>query len=391
MVPPVACSEVGLRRDSQSEDRRKLGTHIIRVCEYAIPSSPIVGPSLSPVSSHLYQQGDDVSQTIDRSTADDPRWGAHVPWSLRYRIIVKKGDFQKFMTMLGTRLHLLFEHNEASIPNIDYFLARLVIESLGRLELKRGQTWANMVYYYFAPTTIHEAANTRTANDPEEEDCNRKRYGDPKAYAKVVAIAEATKPTRYAAHWQNLVAERLEVLQSIVVLLQQDKKHDALKSLVRDVRRIAADSCILLDFKGDPPTLVPVEEPLLQKEVLDRLLPRLETSFPSRAADLTKAYHDLLKGVDTNTVFGNAFKALEQLAREISSVPKLELSDRAALEKSFPQLHGTIRETIIKLAAHRGDEGAHGRKGPDEYEIRYLLLCICNVALVLLEYKEHCG
>ena len=98
-----------------------------------------------------------------------------------------------------------------------------------------------------------------------------------------------------------------------------------------------------------------------------------------------------MKGVDTNTVFGNAYKALEELAREISGQKNLELSDRASLEKHFPKLHPTIRETIIKLAAHRGDEGAHGRKGPDEYEIRYLLFCICNVALVLLEYKEHCG
>ncbi len=112
-------------------------------------------------------------------------------------------------------------------------------------------------------------------------------------------------------------------------------------------------------------------------------MPRLEEKFPERAADLIKAYHDLLKGVDTNTVFGNAFKALEELAREISGTPKLELSDHTALEKSFPKLHGTIRGTIVKLSAHRGDEGAHGRKGPDEYEIRYLLLGICNVALVL--------
>lgn len=355
------------------------------------PLPPIVTTSLSPVPSHLHQHEADVTQPNDRSPAHDPRWESHVPWSLRYTILVEKGDFPKFMTMLGTRLHILFEHNEANIPNISYFLARLVTESLGRFQAKSGQTYGNMVYHYFVPTTIQEDANARTTNDPEKKDCDRLLFSDRKAYAKALAIEQATKPARYAAHWQNLIAERLEVLQSIVVLLQQDKKHEALKSLVRDVRRFAAESCILLDIKGDPPTLVPIEEPLLQTEVLDRLLPRLETKFPSRAADLTKAYHDLLKGVDTNTVFGNAFKALEELAREISSVPKLELSDRASLEKSFPKLHGTIRETIIKLAAHRGDEGAHGRKGPDEYEIRYLLLCICNVALVLLEYKEHCG
>ena len=356
------------------------------------PLPPIVTTSPSPVPSHLHQHEADVTQPNDRSPAHDPRWESHVPWSLRYKILVEKGDFKNFMTMLGKRLHTLFEHNEANIPTINYFLARLVSESLGRFKANSSPTYGNKVYYYFAPETIQEDANARTMKDPEQINYFRLRMNDPKGdFAKASAIVEATKPARYAAHWQELLAERLEVLQCIVILLQQDKKHEVLKSLVRDVRRFAAESGILLDIRGDPPTLVPIEEPLLQTEVLDRLLPRLETKFPARAADLTKAYHDLLKGVDTNTVFGNAFKALEELAREINSVPKLELSDRAALERSFPKLHGTIRETIIKLAAHRGDEGAHGRKGPDEYEIRYLLLCICNVALVLLEYKEHCG
>jgi hypothetical protein len=90
-------------------------------------------------------------------------------------------------------------------------------------------------------------------------------------------------------------------------------------------------------------------------------------------------------------VFGNAFKALEQLARDITKVDSLELSKPQLLERHFSKLHGTIRDTIVKLAGHRGDEAAHGREGPDEYEIRYLLLSICNVALVLLEYNEHCG
>jgi hypothetical protein len=136
---------------------------------------------------------------------------------------------------------------------------------------------------------------------------------------------------------------------------------------------------------------MPLEEPLLQKEVVDKLLPRLEAKYPERAADLMKACHDLLKGVDTNTVFGNAFKAVEELARQLSGEPKLELNDRTTLDKYFPELHGTIRETILKLAAHRGDKGAHGRKGPDGHEIRYLLFSICNLALLLLEHKEQCG
>ncbi len=188
-----------------------------------------------------------------------------------------------------------------------------------------------------------------------------------------------------------MIAERLEVLQSLLHILCQQQNHDALRLLVRDIRRFAADSGVLLDIKGNPPTVVPIEEPLLQKEVIDNLLPRLEAKYPERAADLTKAYHDLLRGIDTNTVFGNAFKALEELARQISGETKLELSDRSALDKYFPKLHGTIRDSLLKLSAHRGDKGAHGRKGPDEHEIRFLLFSICNFALLLLEYREHCG
>lgn len=332
-----------------------------------------------------------MSQTDHRASSHDERWGDHVPFSLRYNIVVKRGDFDKFMTILATRLHTLFEH-EFGYGNPQYFLTRLTTESLGRFHTERGQTYANMVYYYFSPEMIKKEVEAKVDNDPENIECFRlSRIGDNQGHAKAVTIEKATRDARCASHRRTVIAERLEVLQSVFILLQRDKMHDPLASLVRDVRRFAADSGVLLNVKGDPPALVPLEEPLLQKEVLDRLLPRLEEKFPERAADLIKAYHDLLKGVDTNTIFGNAFKALEEVAREISGNPKLELSNGLVLGRHFPQLHGTIQVTITKLAAHRGDEAGHGRKGPDEYEIRYLLLSICNVALVLLEYKEYCG
>ena len=363
-----------------------------RGCESAIRTFAIASLCPSLVRSQAtYQRGLPMSQMDHRAPSHDQRWGDHVPWSLRYNIVAEKGDFHKLMTLLATELHRLFEH-EFGYGNPSDFLARLTTESLGRFHTKSGETYANSMYYYFAPKTISEEATARISNDPERMECNRlANGGDREAYKKAFQIDLTTKLARYAAHWRNLIAERLEVLQSIFVLLQVDKKDEVIKSLMRNTRRFAADSGVLLDIRGGPPTLVPIEEPLLQNEVLNRLLPRLEGKFPARAADLMKAYHDLLKGVDTNTVFGNAFKSLEELAREASGIPKLELSERSALEKAFPQLHGTIRETIVKLAAHRGDEGAHGRKGPDEYEIRYLLFCICNVALVLLEYKENCG
>lgn len=293
----------------------------------------------------------------DRAPAHDERWGDHVPWSLRYHVILERGNWTKFLSLLSYRLASLIEHHEAGIQGYDHFMQRLSTESLGRFVAKNNSyTPSLQLRLFFSPDEINKEIYERREKDPHRP-----------------------------------ILDRLEVLQSFLVLLPQHQRHNSLPSVVRDIKRFAADSNIWLSIKGDPPTLVPLEEPLLQKEVLDRLLPRLEEKFPQRATDLIRAYHDLLKGEDTNTIFGNAFKALEQVARDLSGVTQLQLSDRAALERAFPHLHGTIRETITKLAAHRGDEAGHGRKGPDEYEIRYLLFSICNVALVLLEYKEHCG
>lgn len=318
----------------------------------------------------------------DRAPVHDDRWGDHIPWSLRYSTFSQKGDFDKFMTNLATRLHTLIEHNEADIPNKSHFFARLKSESLGRFRPEFGQSFAENMRCYFDPEIISREAAIRTNENPEAKE-SKSLYDIGNRFSK--------EPKRYATHRRNLIAERLEVLNSILFLLGQDKKDGVLKDLVRDVRRFAAASGVLLNVNGDPPTLLPLEEPLLQKEVLNRLLPRLQENFPDRASDLIRAYHDVLKGVDTNTVFGNAFKALEQLARDISGNPKLELTKEPELRGHFPKLHRTILVTITKLAAQRGDEGGHARLGPDEYEIRYLLFSICNVALLLLEYKEHCG
>lgn len=298
----------------------------------------------------------------NRADAQDDRWGDHIPWSLRYQSVISKGDWTKFFSLISIRLSSLIRHEEAKIPNETYFLDKLSSESLGRFVRDRDSIPAENIRWFFSPEAIAYRVRSRAIEDRQSTD---------------------------AMFAQMVIEERLEVLQSFLVLLPAYQKVDVLPSVIRDIKRFAADSNVWLSIQGSPPTLVPLEEPLLQKEVLERLLPRLEAKFPERAADLVRGYHDLLKGEDTNTIFGNAFKALEQVARELSGITQLQLTDKGALEKAFPHLHGTIRETITKLAAHRGDEAGHGRKGPDEYEIRYLLLNICNVALVLLEYKAH--
>ena len=124
----------------------------------------------------------------------------------------------------------------------------------------------------------------------------------------------------------------------------------------------------------------------MQREVIERLLPTLHLRFPERAQDLISGYHDLLGGKDTNTVFGNTFKGLEELARQLPGNDKLMLNKPEEVQKHFPQLHPTIIKTIANIANHRGDEAGHGRKGPDQVEMRYLLFQICNIALLMLEY-----
>ena len=144
----------------------------------------------------------------------------------------------------------------------------------------------------------------------------------------------------------------------------------------------------MLDIAETDGRIIPLEEALLQKEVIDRLLPRLANRFPQQEKDLVKAYHDLIQGIDANTIFGNAFKALEEVARQMTGNQTLLLSEEKDLRKYFPLLHSTIYTTIIKLAAHRGDKAGHGRQGPPPHEMRYLLFSICNVALLFLDYPS---
>lgn len=325
----------------------------------------------------------------------DNRWGDLMPWSLRFPVLVIKGDFNKFFSLLSEHLQQYFLHNEPQVPNLSLFGSHLASESLLKYQHRSEPAFCLRIYGYFLPATMLSDAADYAGQDRElQENLKLEAQADPLMIAHpgsrllLQSIITSTGTQRL---WPRVVAERLEVLDCLLHLLMTHGAVDPLNQLIRDIHRFAAASHVPLKISGNPPTLVPIEEPLLQHEVLDKLLPRLEATFPERARDLILAYRDLLKGVDANTVFANAFRALEELARNLTGNDKLTLSKSKALEDHFPNLHGTIRDTILKLAAHRGDEGGHGRKGPDEWEIRYLLLAICNVALLLLEYKEHCG
>lgn len=282
---------------------------------------------------------------------NDPRWGDQIPWSLSYAVNSKNGDFASFCELIGRRLSIYIDHKEGSIKSGRSFVERLEIESVGRFKANHLYTSDEQVRRFFSPETL-----------------GQEQYNG-KSFSAVIEV-------------------RLDVLQAFLYLASQCNGSIP-TAVVRDIRRIAAESGVMLDMKGDPPILVPLEEPLLQREVTDKLLPRLEAKFPARAAELLSAYKLLLKGDPLNHVFRQAYQALETLAQEMTGNTSLVLDDQGQVRKHFPGLHGTIVQTIAKLAAHRGDQAAHGGKAPNRYEIRYLLCSVCNIALLLLECREH--
>jgi hypothetical protein len=211
------------------------------------------------------------------------------------------------------------------------------------------------------------------------------------AHLKERVIDSADSESRKAAHYATIVSERIAVLEAILRLLPN--LHEPTAELIHDVRRFFAETGVILDIKTDEsglPIIIPLEEPLLQRAVIDDLLPRLSARFPKRARELVDAYHEFLKGTDGDTVFLNAFKSLEEFARELTRDTSF-LFDRSHLQTSFPLLHGTIRETLIRLAGHRGDRAGHGKNVLPPHEIRYLLFTISNAALLMLDYPQSAG
>lgn len=208
------------------------------------------------------------------------------------------------------------------------------------------------------------------------------------AYLKERVIDSADRESRKAAHYATIVAERIAVLEALLRILPTQREPTA--ELIHDIRRFFAETGVILDIKTDEsglPIIIPLEEPLLQTAIMDNLLPRLSARFPKRAREFVGAYHEFLKGTDADTVFLNAFKSLEEFARDLTRDTSF-MFDRSHLQKSFPLLHGTIQETLIRLAGHRGDKAGHGKDAPSPHEIRYLLFAICNSALLLLDYPR---
>lgn len=345
----------------------------------------------------------------------DDRWGQYQPWFLRYQNHSGGGDFSVFFERLCQRLQRLFLFNETGITNLTHFGAWLESESFQRFKFNKDAPLADQIEGFFKYETVLKEARALFDNDKEQKLVSIlqsrqiiqqlgntiKQYGIKppstkqlelseenlsKEIEKAKRTAKSTENVRFQRHYRFIISQRLTVIEALLQILPYGSGWS--QRLIQDIRRYFAEAKIALDLRGNPPLVVPLDEPLLQSEVIDQTFTRLGAKFPERAKELLNAYHDLIAGKNLDSVFSEAFKTLEELARSLTG-QKSFMFKKEHLKKHFPKLHPTIHETITKLSAHRGDEAGHGRAAPDPYEIRYLLFTICNIALLLLDYPSQ--
>jgi hypothetical protein len=367
------------------------------------------------------RETDVMTGTVGNQT--DKRWEGYVPWFFRYGDYNGAGNFLRFFERASHRIYQLLAYNESGIHNLLHLES--VLESKSHQvyrSIKNGHSAsdvASRVRDYFAPTTIKKEMEILLYNDPQEiefrelnETVNRIGSTRVKMRAilppgippvqnvipaidveriqrehKQMAIQMDLKAEeRQGKYYRRLFSERLGVLEVLIRILQP-RKRTAFEDFIKDLRAYLAEAEIMLDIDPNTSLINPIEEQLLQKAIIDTLMPRLTSRFPERAKELTAAYHDMLTGKDFGDIFIGAFKTLEEIGRGITNDNNFQLNEKH-LQKRFPKLHGTIHATIAKLDAHRGDKGGHGKASPEPHEMRYLLFSICNIALLLLDYDS---
>lgn len=336
---------------------------------------------------------------------DDARWGGYIPWFLRHQGYSGTGQFLLFFSRIGHRLKQLVTFNEVGISNIVHFGSIIESKSLQRFRFDISKPLALEISNYFDPKTLNQDMKARLDEDPEEVELAnyfsqhfairaKQAYtlidiGNVKKKLKeesklLEVKVESTRKMRSELHYATIFAQRIGVLEIILKNIPQSSPWFG--DLVQDIRSYLAEAGIMLDIDLITCHIVATEEPLLQKEVLDSLLPRLQSRFPERAAELVSVYHKMVSGEKFDEIFVSAYKTLEAIARDITGDKNFEFTQQY-LTQYFPKLHSTIRSSIIKLGAHRGDKAGHGREAPESFEMRYLIFSVCNVALLLLDYN----
>ncbi|HHT9138358.1 MAG TPA: hypothetical protein ACFYEK_14085 [Candidatus Wunengus sp. YC60] len=253
---------------------------------------------------------------------DDQRWGGYVPWFLRHEGFAGKGDFLRFFDRLSHRMYQLFTFNEVGIPNLLHFGHILESKSLQKFKCPRdiGENIAKPITEYFSSCTLRKEMEINLLKDPEVVKLKNKvrdfekSFGGKGIYTglsrenNIKEIQEIWKKkgqsvetlmlSREEKYYRPLFIERLGVLE--VLLQELPKNSDKFLDLVQDTRRYFAESNIMLEIETDSFKIRILEEPLLQREVIDKLIPRLESRFPERAKELMAAYHDMIGGKNRN-------------------------------------------------------------------------------------------
>jgi len=327
---------------------------------------------------------------------DDPRWEGNVPWFLRHSEFEAQEDLFRFFELTASRVTqfflydvVLFKDRSMNHEDKRHLVAQVKNQSFSLFSYHEDNKTKDVMDYlpnFFTPQAMKGTA----LNKLKKSNPHRRKW----VSAGSGSIIEGISKEQYIENnlpqfFPEVLKERLFVLEVFLrVVNKKDIKDSSFSSLRTDLRGYLAISKVMLDIRENPILITPIDEPLLQKEVVEELLPRLQLKFPQEGHNLIEAYHQLLTESDTNKIFGNAFKALEVIARSISGNPSLLLSDKAQVTKAFPGLHPTTIKSVVNLAAHRGDEGGHGGKAPPINQMRYLLLHVCNVALLLLETRD---
>jgi len=324
---------------------------------------------------------------------------------LRIRGLVLAGNGDQFFDRVSQRIGRLFQYNEGGFGNLDYTGSVIETETLQRFKFRRDYAASalhDQISNHFSSTFIRSEVQHRLENDPECAEAKRakelaesllRRPALPGRMGKVSLPdvktlrekEERTRPARLQRHYSDVFLERLEVVEAIFRILPREK--EATNLLRRDIQRFLVEAGINLDLAGDPPEFRMLDEPLLQTEVIDELLPRLAKRHPDRAREFLECYHRVISGTGLDLVFSEAFKTLEEIARKETGNPSFTFEERT-VAKHFPRFHPAIQSTLVKVAAQRGDEAGHGRRSPDAHEIRYLLFAICNMALLILDYPR---
>lgn len=345
--------------------------------------------------------------------SSDKRWGGYIPWYFRHGDFSGTGNFLLFFERISQRLHRFFYHGEGDIKSPDHFGEVIESKSLQRFRYTKTSQFpaislSSAVKNFFLPEILKAEVRELLHKNTEYIDATKTQWRPPRSFGlafrgigahdqsasgieemqeqqkkKIDEFRTKRLPIIEENFFRTLFVQRLGVLE--VILINLPKKTGWVDDLIRDIKMFLVEAQIMLDVNEASYLFEPLEEKILQKEIIDNLMPRLSSRFPERAKEFVEAYHDMIQGTNFDEVFLSAFKTLEEIAKSISGYTKFEFKD-SDLKRYFSNLHPTTCSTMIKLAAHRGDEGGHGRNTPEPHEMRYLLFSIINIALLLLDY-----